>query len=371
MVAWRVSGTEAEATPTPIVTAKQPFDRIWDASKLYNNESNSMIQRFALVGRYQGQYWSVDAEQGRADGWENRRIFFGAEAQLFHQVRIQMQARINTETDNLYSGLYQAFVEWFPNDAFSVSAGRVDFSYAGLERSTSSVRIPTIERGLLVNQLMPGEVVGIVAKSELGDFTYRAGVFSGSIEDEFTDFQGGVGAVAGVAYRLPLFYETGTLHLDYLFNNGNHDNTAFQPYDYTVSLWHQGQLGPFVLGADLTWAHGLEGRPQVFGITLLPTCEFARDVIFHGDAWQAVLRYQFAISDGDNGLQLQKRYEQEVVPGGFGNCYNAVYGGVNYLIYGDHFKLMAGVEYSVMNDAAGDGGSFAGWTYATAIRVSF
>ena len=170
---------------------------------------------------------------------------------------------------------------------------------------------------------------------------------------------------------MPLFYQAGRLHLDYLYNNGNPSNNALKPYDHVVSLWHQGQAGPLGLGLDLTWGHGLGARPAVFGVTVLPTYVFAKHVIRKGDALQAVLRYQFAVSDGDNGLQLQQRYEQDVVPGGFGDRYHAVYVGLNYLIFGDHFKLMTGAEYSVMHDYAQDGGAFAGWTYLAGVRMFF
>ena len=106
-------------------------------------------------------------------------------------------------------------------------------------------------------------------------------------------------------------------------------------------------------------------------MTVLPTYVFAENVLRRGDALQAVLRYQFSISNGDNGLQLQPRYEQEVVPDGFGNQYQAIYAGINYLIYGDRLKLMTGAEYSVMRDAANDGGAFNGWTYFAGVRVFF
>jgi hypothetical protein len=70
-------------------------------------------------------------------------------------------------------------------------------------------------------------------------------------------------------------------------------------------------------------------------------------------------------------VQLQKRYEQEVVPDGFGNHYEAIYGGLNYLIFGDRLKLMTGVEYASMHDSAKDGGEFHGWTFLTGVRVYF
>jgi phosphate-selective porin OprO and OprP len=353
------------------IQEKGLYQRLWEASRLYEDEENPVIQAFSIVGRYNGQYWSVNADQGNADGWENRRIYAGAEAVLFHNFTVQTQIKINEGFDPFYEGLFQSFVKWSPGEAFSLSAGRMDFSFAGLERTVSSTKIPTFERGLLANQLLPGEVVGAVAQGKSGDFFYRAGAFSGSIEQEYTSFAGGCGAVAGVGYELPLFYANGSLHLDYVYNNGNPSNNAFEPYDHILSLWHQGQTGPFGLGVDLTFGHGLEARPAVFGVTVLPTYVFARNVVRKGDALQAVLRYQFSVSDGDNGLQLQSRYEQDVVPDGFGDHYQAVYAGINYLIFGDRFKLMNGVEYSEMKDSANDGGRFNGWTFFTGVRVYF
>jgi hypothetical protein len=361
-------GTTALAS-TPKVE-KSIQERIWDLPKLYENSDNSVIQSLALIGRYHGQYWAVHADQGQADGWENRRFFLGATAELFHHFKVQAQIKVSEDFDPFYDGLYDAYVKWTPSESFSLTVGQVDYLYSGLERSLSSTKIVTFERSLLANQLMPGELVGAVAEGRQEKLSYRAGIFSGSIEDEFTHFDGGFGAVAGLGYDLPLFFQKGNLHLDYLYNNGNEANNAFKPYDHVVSLWHQGQVGRLGLGLDLTWGHGLDGRPDVFGVTLLPTYVIGKDVLCKGDAFQAVLRYQFGISDGDNGLQLQRRYEREVTSGS-GDHYQAVYLGMNYLLYGDRFKLMTGAEYSVMRDAAGDGGGFDGVTYLAGVRLYF
>lgn len=252
-----------------------------------------------------------------------------------------------------------------------MAVGRVDYLFTGLERSTSSTRIVTFERGLLANQLLPGEVVGGVAAGEVDRLSYRAGAFSGSIDQEFSQFEAGLGAVAGLGLDLPLFYESGDLHLDYLYNDGDAGNNALAPYRHVVSLWHHGQAGPFGLGVDCTWGQGLAGVPAVMGVTVLTTFEFARDVIRTGDALQAALRYQFASSDDDNGLQLPSRYEQAAVPLGSGDDYQAVYAGINYRIFGDRLKWMAGVEYASMRDAANDGGDYDGWTFLTGVRVYF
>ena len=376
--AWLLSA----ATPAGGVDVEPPtfweriqekgiYERIWQSLTLYENPENDVLESLSLVGRYQGQYWLVNANQGSADGWENRRFFLGAEVEMFRQITLQVQMRVNEDLSPFYGGLYQALIEWSPSESISLTVGRLDFLFNGLERSIGSTRMVTFERGLIVNQVMPGEVVGAVVEGQPGDFSYRGGIMSGSVNDEFTDFKGGVGLFAGVGYAVPLFYEKGSLHLDYLFNNGNPSNNALQPYDHVLSLWHQGNTGPFGLGVDLTWGHGLDARPAVFGVTLLPTYMIAKNVVRKGDALQAVLRYQFAASDGGNGLQLQPRYEQEVVPNGSGKLYQAVYVGLNYLIYGERLKLMTGVEYSTMRSSANTGREFDGWTYFTGVRVFF
>ena len=353
------------------IQEKDSLERVWEAFRLYDDKENSVMQEFSLIGRYHGQYWSVNADQGSADGWENRRFYLGVETVLFHDFTVQAQIKVSEDFDPFYDGLYQAFVKWSPSEAFSLSAGRLDFLYAGLERTVSSTKIVTFERGLLANQLLPGEVVGAVAQGKSGDSSYRAGIFSGSIEQEFTSFAGGFGAVAGVGRELPLFYTGGSLHLDYLYNNGNPANNALEPYGHILSLWHQGRSGPFGLGVELMAGHGTEGRNSVFGVTVLPTYVLGKDLVHKGDALKAVLRYQYAVSDGDNGLDLPQRYEQEVVPGGLGNAYHAVYAGLNYLIFGDRFKLMTGAEYSTMKDSAPGHDSFNGWTFFSGVRVYF
>jgi len=353
------------------IQAKDSLERIWEVFQLYDNKENSVIQEFSIVGRYHGQYYSVNAGHGSIDNWENRRVYLGAEAVLLHTFTVHAQIKISEDFNPFYNGLYQAYIKWSPLKSFSLSAGRLDFLFAGLERTVSSTKIVTFERGLLANQLLPGEVIGAVALGKFGDFSYRAGVYSGSIEKEFTSFAGGFGAVVGIGYKLPLFYSDGSLHLDYLYNNGNPSNNALEPYDHIVSLWHQGHIRRLSLGLDMTWGHGIEEISPVWGITALGTYEVSKDLLFKGDALEAVLRYQYASSKGDSGLQLQSRYEQKVVPEGSGNAYNAIYAGINYRIFSDRLKLMTGAEYAVMENSASACKSYNRWTLFAGVRLYF
>jgi phosphate-selective porin OprO/OprP len=347
------------------------YDRIWDSLVLYENTENSTVESFSLVGRYHGQYWAVRADQGDADDWENRRMIFGFNSEWSRNVTLQAQMYVNSGGGGLYDGLYVAFMEWSSAATdFSVSAGRLDYLFTGLERSTSSKKINTIERGLLVNQLMPAEVVGMHVRGKQGRFSYQAGLFSRSIEEEFSDFDTGSAAVIGGAFDTPLFLDEGSLHLDYLYNSSSTEGNAFRPYRHIISLWHQGKRGRLGLGVDLTWADPLETRGHVWGLTLDPTWILTQELFGMGDPLQLALRYQYAYSSELNGLHLQRRYEEEVTEGE-GNRYQALYAGLNYYLYGQRLKMMLGGEYARMKDAAGDGGDYRGWTWVGAIRLYF
>ena len=348
------------------------FEKIWDSATLYNNPENPVLQSFSLVGRYHGQYWSVDADQGKADGWDNRRIIFGFQTALYEDFLFEVQMHVNESLSPVYKGLYVGFLKWAPKDTeFSASLGRLDYVYTGMERTTSSKKISTFERGLLVNQLMPGEVFGLYGTGKIDAYTVQAGLFTGATKEEFGDFNSGFASTLGVEHALPLFFDQGELHLDFLYNDSDQENTSFKPYRNVVSLWHQGRLGPFSMGIDISGGdQGLDGQSNVWGLTLLPGYEFAHNLLITGDALQWVLRYHYAKSSGFNGLLLPKRYEQEVATG-TGDHYQAFYLGINYFLNDDKLKVMAGAEYARMKDSPGDGGDYMGWTYLAGLRLYF
>ncbi len=360
----------SRAEPDPGETVSV-FDQVWAAAVLYESDENPTLQSFSLIGRYHGQYWVVRADEGNARGWENRREIFGFNSRWFRNFTLQAQMYLNTHSGPLYNGLYVAFIDWSsPDTDLSVSVGRLDYLFTGYERSKSSKKINSIERGLLVNQIMPAEVVGAHLRGRQGRFSYHAGIFSRSIEEEFSDFDTGSAAVIGGAYDTPLFFQEGNLHLDYLHNSRGTEGNAFRPYRHIASLWHRGGSGRLGMAVDLTVALPLETDGHVWGLTLEPTWMLLDSVFGNSDPLQLVARYQYAVSSEDNGLHLQRRYEEEVTQGE-GNKYQAFYAGVNYFLYGHNLKLMMGGEYAHMQDDADDGGRFRGWTWFGAVRLYF
>ena len=123
------------------------------------------------------------------------------------------------------------------------------------------------------------------------------------------------------------------------------------------------------MAVDLTVAQARAGG-HALGLTLEPAWTLTNGLLGHNDPLQFVLRYQYANSSRDNGLLLQKRYEQTVA-GGWGDSYQALYAGLNYYLYGHKLKLMAGGEFARMQDHADDGGQYRGWTWFGALRLYF
>ena len=365
-----VFGASIDMPSSPTVVDR--FDAFWAGANLYENAESSSIQSLSLVGRYHGQYWTVDSDSGNANGWDNRRMIFGVQSGLYDDYVIDLQMHINDSFSPVYDGLYTASLSWEPAAGErSLILGRLDYVYTGLERTTSSKRLVTFERGLLAAQLMPGEVVGVHAETQISDLSLRPAIYSGQIGDEFSDFSAGAAYGLGLSYPARGFYDKGTLNLDVLYNDGNALNNAFEPYRQIISVWHQGQKGRFRLGIDVTAGQDeFSGAPDVYGVTLIPTYDVADTILLDGDRLQFAMRYQYAVSDGDNGLQIPRRYEREVTVGE-GDRYDAIYLGLNYLIYGDRLKMMVGAEYSEMRDDASDGGDYQGWTYMGGLRFYF
>ncbi len=352
---------------------------IWEIPTLYENTTNKYLQEVTIIGRYHGQYWYADSNENNTDGWENRRIYLGFNVKFLQNLTIEAQINISNDIDPFYDGLYDAFLQWEDSSKeFAISVGRLDYVYTGLERSTSSKRLLTMERVPLVSQIMPNEVIGGYTKGKTETFSYHAGLFSGSITDEFSSFEGGVAALLGFSGKTALFYDKGSLHLDYLYNNGNEENNAFKPYDHIISLWHQGTLGLLECGIDLTMAKGIDDISDVWGITLLPTYDLSHDLIISGDKLQVAFRYHYASSNDKYGLTFNRRYEQKVTSGQ-GDSYDAFYLGLNYYIFRHKLKLMAGFEYFQMDNVAdtNEDGSISvqssvdGWSFVSGIRLYF
>jgi phosphate-selective porin OprO and OprP len=365
-----MSGSGGVELETPAVVEEKAsasiFDTIWGLPVLYSSKTNPIVQKVNFIGRYHGQYYAVDADEfGSDDDWDNRRARFGLRADLFNMVRLHGQ--MNLDLDNNVSGFFDSvedlYIEVKPSDAFGFLIGK-DKMYLTREWSISSNNIKTMERSLLVNQIIPDKIYQASVFGSSAGLNWRAGVASGSYSDrwELPEFNAGFLANASLGYDVG---EKGEIRFDYLYNDGDPGNRVSSPaYEHSFSLNYNGEYGRLGVTTDLIYATGQEGVSDVYGLVLMPYYKIT-------DQLEGVFRYHYAGSNSGDGIRLASRYDRRVDNLGAdrGDNYHAFYLGANYYIYGDKLKLMTGVEYSTAD--LRDGSDWKAWTWVGGVRLHF
>jgi hypothetical protein len=79
-----VAGTPGgEPVAPPVPTGPSPeggggftsnLEEIWALPVLVNDPDAGFLNKFALTGRYHGQYYDLDSDRGDDSDWENRRL---------------------------------------------------------------------------------------------------------------------------------------------------------------------------------------------------------------------------------------------------------------------------------------------------------
>ena len=355
------------------------FEKLWSYATLYKDDTNPYLQEFKLRGRYQGQYWDVDADQGSQSHWEDRRSRLGFDAKLLDkklEARVDFQS--NDQFDDFYDGLVDAYLRWKPKSWLSITAGKTKPLIAQNDWLESTNTQPTFERSQIFNQLGINRATALTVEGTAAAFSWRAGVYSndtpnntsgtGSFGDgEFGDLNGGVSYSLGAGYDFKhlIDLEKADFRLDWLHSNRDAEDLEMNKYDDIVTTTFSVKEGYAAAVIEAFFASGGDGNnSNVFGFYIQPSYDIIPKKL------QLVGRYSYANSDGPLGVQGQSRYERKVATHkGLGDSYNAIYGGVQYFIYGDKLKLMAGAEWAWLDHEKSD--SYDGYTLLTGIRFSF
>ncbi len=361
------------------------FDQLWSYATLYKDDTNPILEEFKLRGRYQGQYWDVDADQGSQGHWEDRRSRFGFDAKLFDK---KLEARFDFQSNDgfndFYDGLVDAYLRWKPSSWLSITAGKTKPLIAQYDWLESTNSQPTFERSQIFNQLGINRATGLTVEGTTDNFSWRAGIYSNDTptttadpvtkissgawgDGEFGNFSGGVSYTLGAGYDFKqlLNLEKADFRLDWLHSDREPGDLVLGKYDDILSSTFTVKEGHAAAVFEAYYATGGDGtNSDVFGFFIEPTYDLIPKKL------QLVSRYSHANSSGPLGVVGQTRYEKKVATnGGLGDSYDAIYGGVQYFIYGDKLKLMAGTEWSRLHGDTGD--SYDGFTFLTGIRVSF
>ena len=354
------------------------FDEWWSYATLYKNNTNPILEEFKLRGRYQGQYWDADANQGSQSNWEDRRSRFGFDAKLFDKkIEVRTDFQSNDGFNDFYDGLVDAYICWKPTSSLSFTLGKMKPLIGQYDFLESTNTQPTFERSQIFNQLGINRATGFTAEGNLEEFSWRVGIYSndtptntggsGAFGDgEFGDLNGGISTTLGVGYDLKglLGSDQADIHLDWLHSDREAGDFVLARYQDIISTTFVMKQDAAALVFESFFAEGGDGDDSyVYGFYVQPTYNIIPEKL------QLVGRYSYTNSARPLGMIAQSRYEKLLASGGArGDNYNAFYGGIQYFIYGDKLKVLAGAEWAQLT---GNGEAYQGTTLLTGIRFSF
>lgn len=343
--------------------AKSLCDSIFSIPTIYKNEDNPYIQKIAFIGRYHGQYYYLDSNQGNADDWDNRRTRVGMDIDFLKKFSFEFNFNLNLDGGRFVEDLEDAILEWEATDELTLSVGKQKAPLSK-EWRTSSKRILTFERSRIVGIVVPDKMGGLLASyAGKNGLLLDAGIYTNSVDEDwaYPTFDGGAALFGSVGYKSKSF---GEARLDYLYQDIKDGSNQVKPYDNAFSLNYTGTWGRCGLILDGIYGIGAGSTADAYGVVVMPTYDFT--------AWlKLVVRYQYGSSDSSKGYSLQSRYEREApdLSASTGDNYQAVYAGLNWYICGDKFKLMAGGEYSTMDQSSGD--TYEAFTWLGGVRLYF
>jgi phosphate-selective porin OprO/OprP len=358
---------------------RDAFHQTWSLVKLYENPANPYIQQLSLTGRLHLDFAWVEGTQTQNPGAEDssdsydfaglRRLRSGFKATVFRDFTAHIEGEFDTNEDPAYQRLTDAYLGWLASKAFGIKVGKQGMPFT-LDGATSSKELLTVDRNNLSNNLwFTNEYAsGASAGGKIGNWSYFGGGFSqGTDNGELGRFDSGTTWIASVGYDLSehLPGNKTDIRLDYIHNEANSAPQMFvnRNLGNIVSLNFRHERDAFGLHGDIAAAEGFGSQPDVCGFAVMPYFNI-------NDKLQAVLRYTFVRSSGDDGVRFG-RYESAAFGGQRGDEYQEVYGGLNYYIFDHKLKLQTGLQYASMRDRANNGGSFNGWSWTSGLRIAW
>ena len=350
--------------------AKNPsaYDKAWSRfTEWYAEDSNPVVQRVLLSGRFHLDYARIDADQGDLSEWNIRRFRIGPRITLFRKFTLHSEVELDPQRrDPFYVRFTDFYLMWTRNPQVVLTVGKQSAPFT-VDGATSSRELLTIDRSNLANNLwFPQEYLpGVSLSGRRAPWLYRVGVYSsGAMNREFGEFSGGTATlgVLGYDFAPKIGVREALLTGNYVYQHPDRDNTFTRPLGHIGSINFRFEDAKWGARADVSTASGYLGQSDMWAFQGMPFINVTTKL-------QVVGRYTFIDSDAPNGIRLAT-YESRIVPGR-GDEYNELYVGANYYFYGHRLKLQTGVQFADMNDRANDGGEFSGVAWTTGLRVGW
>jgi phosphate-selective porin OprO/OprP len=346
---------------------RSKYDQVWSRAKLFQSNGDTFLKSVQLSGRFQVDQAYLDA--GREDHSETniRRMRLGVKVAFLDHFLLHAEAEYDPQDgEPIYQRLTDTYVAWSPSEAVELTVGKHSAPFT-MDGMTSSKELIVIDRSALTNNIWFTEeyIPGVSVGGKVDNVSYHTGIYSSGARDRgFGDSNGGEFWLGTVGYNFAerLGVDAATLSVNLVDNDPHAANGFTRPLEHIVSVNFDYRKSRFGLRSDVSTATGYLGQPDLTALMVMPYYDLRPGV-------QLVARYTYVDSDGPNGVRFG-RYESELVSGR-GDEYREAYFGMNYYFYGHKLKLQTGLQYAEMNDAAGDGGAYTGWSWTSGFRLSW
>lgn len=344
------------------------YDRIWrDFTEWYAEDSNPLVQRVLLSGRFHYDFAAIDSDQGNLDEWNVRRLRIGPRITFLRTFTFHSEVELDPQRhDPFYVRFTDFYVSWTKHPRFVLTVGKQSVPFT-LDGATSSRELLTIDRSNLANNIwFPQEYIpGASVSGRRGAWIYRSGIYSaGAANREFGEFTGGPFWLGVLGYDLAskLNAREAVLTGNYVYQHSDIDNTFTRQLEHIASINFRFDDTRWGARSDVSVASGYLGQSGMWALQGTPFVNVT-------DKLQVVGRYTYIKSDDPGGIRLAT-YESRVVTRR-GDEYNELYAGANYYFYGHRLKAQTGLQFADMNDRTHTGGDYSGVAWTTGLRVGW
>jgi len=351
---------------------------------LYKNSDNSFVQKIKVYGRAQYQTGTVFADGENFNFNEFRRSRLGLEVSFLEHFKWKGNADLENGGTNSVD--FDTFTGWDDAGLYADLAGLLDLDgfdklslfvgktkhKIGHDVRSSSTSIKTVERTRWTdNGLRPANSTGVLLTGKASGVEFATGFFSNTSDGDFHFWKndgasflyGSVGFGAGAGDVIADFVVS--------FDSEDSSKNTFKN-DYSWSLAYVQDLAGWETAFNIGGAEDFNGG-SLFGASVLTHKKVTEKL-------ELVGRLSFATGD-HSSLDASSRYARSsTVVGGeldlnadtgvTEDAFNA-YVGVNYYFVGDNSKVLVGLEYDDVSDAANTTGNEDAITLSAAYRFKF
>ena len=267
-----------------------------------------------------------------------------------------------------YNRMTDLFINFHFSDAVNLRVGKFE-PHFGYDREFSDNTQVFFERSFFDDQVFNNTgndyVSGASVSGKVGKWGYQAAVFSDTVSQEFGHFNGGESYLAEVSYDFAadMHADKALWALDYMHMNNNAYSNVFNTMENAAATYFDYHRGNFGLVTQLGYGDGIDSKGGIFEWMLMPTYLITKQL-------ELVTRYQLGLADKSNGITTLNR-QQKTLGKFTGDMDNAVYVGLNYYVYGQKLKLMAGEQFDKLTGGTGTKAGYDGWTTLVGLRMYF